>query len=68
MDDPADLIRHGAKWQPGAWTPARCAMWNQSGDARKRVEWLVKIEQDRGECAPEQLPRIDAGRDERTGT
>lgn len=62
MDDPADLIRPGAKWQPGAWTPARCAMWNQGGDDRKRVEWLVKIEQDRGECAPEQLPQV--GQDE----
>lgn len=57
--NPADLIRHGAKWQPGAWTPARCALWHQSNaEHRARLEAWIMGEFKRGVCHRTQLPQV----------
>ena len=52
-----DLIRPKAKWAPGAWTPARCALWHGSSpDMRGRLENWVWAEHERGKCHKGQLP------------
>ena len=56
MVDPASLIGAGA-WKPGAWTPARCALWRQMDEAgQKRLEAWVSAERERGRCHRGQLP------------
>lgn len=60
-DDPAALITPGAIWQPGAWTPSRCALWHKSDEpTRKRLEEWVMAESKRNRCNPTQLPRREA--------
>lgn len=59
-DDPASLIRPGATWPPGAWTPARCALWCQMDESGKErlMAWVWK-EYERGRCNPHQLPKME---------
>jgi hypothetical protein len=57
--DPATLITPGAIWSPGAWTPARCELWDQSdAETRKRLESWIMAEAKRGTCHREQLPNV----------
>ena len=55
--NPRDLITPGATWQMGAWTPARCALWETLTPERqvKMVDWVMR-EKEQGKCYPEQLP------------
>jgi len=47
------------RWQPGAWTPARCALWWEMGqDGRKRLERWVMAEYERGRCHAVEVPEI----------
>jgi hypothetical protein len=60
MINPADLIRPGAIWAPGAWTPARCALWREmEGEMRQRLEQWVYAEGRRKRCHRRQLPEIE---------
>ena len=57
---PADLIRPGARWAPGSWTPARCALWRDlDGPLRLRLEQWVWAEKKAGRCHRGQLPAIE---------
>lgn len=57
MTDPSTLITPNATWQPGAWTPARCAMWHQADPVtRERLERWVMAEAMRERCHAGQLP------------
>lgn len=43
-------------WNPGAWTPKRCAVWNKlSGQAQADFVAWVSSESKRGECHPHQV-------------
>lgn len=59
MPAPSDLITPGARWTPGAWTPARCVLWRTLGPRGK--VWLEKCVMDEaraGVCLPSQLPPV----------
>jgi len=61
LPNPRALIRAGAKWAPGSWTPARCALWHsfEDNDMRKRLETWVNAERERGRCHKDQLLDIE---------
>ena len=54
--NPRDLITPGATWAPGAFTPARCELWETLTPERqaKMVDWVMR-EKEQGECYPEQI-------------
>ena len=61
-DDPATLITEGATWNPGAWTPARCRLWEMVGPTVRQglsawvmaePAWCLENDEDR---YPSQLP------------
>ena len=57
--DPVSIIRLGARWEPGAWTPARCELWRQMGpEMKKRLEVWVMAEHTQNRCHKTQLPLI----------
>lgn len=57
MAAPSDLITPGAKWSPGAWTPARCKLWHSLGGKGKAwLETALMDEARDGQCHPSQLP------------
>lgn len=46
-------------WNPGAWTPERCAVWWLLGEAdRARMVAWVRREGLRGECFADELPTV----------
>ena len=60
---PADLIRPMARWNPGAWTPARCALKRQFDadnrpDLAQRLEEWIDLEKTRTRCHRYQLPDL----------
>ena len=51
------LVNPMARWTPGAWTPARCALWRSfDAEQRTRLERWVAAEQERGTHHKTQLP------------
>ena len=49
-------VKVSGKWNPGAWTPIRCAVWKKlAGDAQKAFESWVYAESHQGECYSAQI-------------
>ncbi len=59
LDHAATLVIDGAEWEPGAWTSARCALWNSMNEGQRK--WLfdwIEAERSSGVCRENQLPRV----------
>lgn len=50
----------GIMWKPGAFTPARCALWRTLDDERqgRLTRWILR-EEDRGVCHSQELPKME---------
>lgn len=56
------LIKTRARWAPGAWTPARCALWKLvDADTRASLEMWIDRERERDRCHAAQLPELAFG-------